>query len=527
MEDEDSKATGPDGFLAAKAFLWALVSAAACLAPAIVMGASVETLPRYMTSESILAALGLAMGATAFKLHGVRARRLASAVAISVFATALAALAIGASSSLWPIPRNLIALTWGFLGAALLSGGEQGRHLIASLTLALFELGSLATLACVGTGALDTAALVAAHVFLLAVSAAFLLLRQKRKKGGETAPRGIPQAADASKLTDREREVVNCLSEGRTQAEIAKTLGISPSTVSTYRARALKKLGVDTLEIDPLSRSATHRPPYPSPAQLAFPVALLAGASILLSGAASLTDKGPDLRILACTIVAVVPFVARITGQRPDAESCPGEHEYLGALLSLATALLARELLIWRDSLPLALGLFAGCLVIISSSKMRRGRICTAPDVWKGGLFDDAVFSATLLLRQFPGNDVTAVRIGPVGITSAGTALTLSVALLAFLFWLLSAQFLPAGELPQIANTDLDARRCNFLLAKGLNQTQARVALDIAKGLSSSQIAAREHLSSGSINSARLVAYRKLGINSRRDLVAVLEREVS
>lgn len=158
---------------------------------------------------------------------------------------------------------------------------------------------------------------------------------------------------------------------------------------------------------------------------------------------------------------------------------------------------------------------------------MRRGRICASSDLWKGSLFGDAVFSTTLLLRQFPGNDVTAIRIGPMGITSAGATLVSSMTLLAFLFWLLSAQFLPASELSQIANTDLDTRRCNFLLAKGLNQTQAHVALDIAKGLSSSQIAAKEHLSSGSINSARLVAYRKLGINSRRDLVAVLEREVS
>lgn len=527
MEDRDSGAISLDGLFAAMAFLWVLVGAAACLASGVTIGAGLEALPRYMTSESILAALGLAVGATAFKPHGARAKQLASAVAITVFATALAALAIGAPSSLRHVSRNLIALAWGFLGAALVGGGERSRRLIFSLALALFELGSLATLACVGTGALDAAALVAAHVFLLAASAAFLLLWQKRRKTNETAPCGIAQATDVSKLTDREREVVNCISEGRTQAEIAKKLGISPSTVSTYRARALKKLGAGTIEINPLSHSATHRLPYPSPAQLAFPVTLLAGVSILLSGITFLTNKGQSIRILACTIAAAIPFMARITGQRPGPESCHGEHEQLGAALSLATAFLTRELLIWRDSLLFALGLFAGCLVIISSSKMRRGRICASSDLWKGSLFGDAVFSTTLLLRQFPGNDVTAIRIGPMGITSAGATLVSSMTLLAFLFWLLSAQFLPASELSQIANTDLDTRRCNFLLAKGLNQTQAHVALDIAKGLSSSQIAAKEHLSSGSINSARLVAYRKLGINSRRDLVAVLEREVS
>lgn len=45
-------------------------------------------------------------------------------------------------------------------------------------------------------------------------------------------------------LTDREREIVQLVAEGKTTAEIAEMLSLSTSTVDTYRSRAMKKLGV-------------------------------------------------------------------------------------------------------------------------------------------------------------------------------------------------------------------------------------------------------------------------------------------
>lgn len=47
-------------------------------------------------------------------------------------------------------------------------------------------------------------------------------------------------------LTTREREVLHLAAEGRTNANIATTLGISPRTVETHRAHLMRKLGLRT-----------------------------------------------------------------------------------------------------------------------------------------------------------------------------------------------------------------------------------------------------------------------------------------
>jgi DNA-binding NarL/FixJ family response regulator len=53
--------------------------------------------------------------------------------------------------------------------------------------------------------------------------------------------------AEASVLTQREREVVQLLAEGRTNKDVADTLGISVRTVETHRNNIMRKLGGHTL----------------------------------------------------------------------------------------------------------------------------------------------------------------------------------------------------------------------------------------------------------------------------------------
>ena len=52
---------------------------------------------------------------------------------------------------------------------------------------------------------------------------------------------------DIEVLSEREREVLRLLAEGRRNKEIAELLGISPKTVETYRSRVMTKLGIDGL----------------------------------------------------------------------------------------------------------------------------------------------------------------------------------------------------------------------------------------------------------------------------------------
>jgi DNA-binding NarL/FixJ family response regulator len=47
-----------------------------------------------------------------------------------------------------------------------------------------------------------------------------------------------------SRLSAREREVLQLLAEGRTGAQIAERLALSQKTVETYRARLVEKLGI-------------------------------------------------------------------------------------------------------------------------------------------------------------------------------------------------------------------------------------------------------------------------------------------
>ncbi|SRR5581483_11455367 len=48
-------------------------------------------------------------------------------------------------------------------------------------------------------------------------------------------------------LTDREREIVQMLAEGKSNKEVANVLYISPNTVETHRAKIMKKLGITSI----------------------------------------------------------------------------------------------------------------------------------------------------------------------------------------------------------------------------------------------------------------------------------------
>jgi len=63
-------------------------------------------------------------------------------------------------------------------------------------------------------------------------------------------------AAQNSVLTDREREIVQLVAEGKTNKEVAAALRISVKTVETHRAAAMRKLGFSS--IVPLVRYAVR-----------------------------------------------------------------------------------------------------------------------------------------------------------------------------------------------------------------------------------------------------------------------------
>jgi DNA-binding NarL/FixJ family response regulator len=59
----------------------------------------------------------------------------------------------------------------------------------------------------------------------------------------------LPGASGAGMdvLTAREREVLQLVAEGKSNAEAAAVLGLSPRSVETYRGRLMQKLGIEDL----------------------------------------------------------------------------------------------------------------------------------------------------------------------------------------------------------------------------------------------------------------------------------------
>jgi DNA-binding NarL/FixJ family response regulator len=70
--------------------------------------------------------------------------------------------------------------------------------------------------------------------------------RSGRRNIGHEAAKDRPQtpAAAHEALSDREYQILRMFGSGRALSDIARDLGLSPKTISTYRMRVLEKLGM-------------------------------------------------------------------------------------------------------------------------------------------------------------------------------------------------------------------------------------------------------------------------------------------
>lgn len=66
----------------------------------------------------------------------------------------------------------------------------------------------------------------------------------------------------------------------------------------------------------------------------------------------------------------------------------------------------------------------------------------------------------------------------------------------------------------------------HLFLGKGLSSSQADVLILIAQGRGSAQIAVELCMSKGTVNTARRVGYKKLGVHSKAELMGYLNREM-
>ncbi len=60
-------------------------------------------------------------------------------------------------------------------------------------------------------------------------------------------PHTEPQEDASAKPTSREREIIQLLAEGKSNKEVARSLGISVKTAETHRATIMRKLGIHSI----------------------------------------------------------------------------------------------------------------------------------------------------------------------------------------------------------------------------------------------------------------------------------------
>lgn len=86
-----------------------------------------------------------------------------------------------------------------------------------------------------------------AHAYLGKSSSSEELVRAIRSlQAGDAVPDREAESPRANVLSAREHEIVKMIVAGRTSREIATELGITKSSVDTYRARVSRKLGADS-----------------------------------------------------------------------------------------------------------------------------------------------------------------------------------------------------------------------------------------------------------------------------------------
>lgn len=128
-------------------------------------------------------------------------------------------------------------------------------------------------------------------------------------------------------------------------------------------------------------------------------------------------------------------------------------------------------------------------------------------------------FTSTMILTAPESLEIIAMY--------AAGALVL-LAALAFVFFCVHVQQTSALDISLAAvSASSEDRMYSYLRGRGLSEAYASIVLDIARGRSSAQIAAERCYARGSINAARHIGYRTLGVHSQAELVELLKRETS
>lgn len=362
-----------------------------------------------------------------------------------------------------------------------------------------------------------------------------------------TAPssRALEQIDGYEDLTLQEKRVLALSLEGKSAKEIGSDLGISPSTIGTYRTRAYQKLGVSSYQDIvrrirdsvtgglgvSLKREASLVPDepvedeslrHPALRQIRYVGRKVVPSLILITGFVAIRLVGGGW--FSGTVSGVVFFSLAGLGSRAflSGKANCSEKTYSAARRSLIVALCGFStgaslalLSVCPQIYLLPCSLCTFVLVALVSLRAMRHRD------W----YEDRVGEGLLVVGL---TGLAFVPIEPASEIAANVPIPLYSALLACL---VAARMLERAEMSEVMSSvaDLvlvgDERVRSYLVGRGANKLQSEVALLTAHGFDLSHIAEALYLSTATVSNYRTKVYRALGVHSRRELVELLERE--
>ncbi len=338
-------------------------------------------------------------------------------------------------------------------------------------------------------------------------------------------------------LSPRQQQVLLMSIEGRSDAEIAQVLGLTPGTVGNHRRRGLERLGISEMgelivaENDAgglatrRKRGATAGAAYAlrfvgavalchstlmrPPSDIAYFLSILIGVVLSASCVAALLWKG-------CEGTCPVNPASSVLGP------------FFWFTLSAAAALC------WAfASLATTLAIGAALVAFLCMRILRpiSGKACTkspqTPRSDEGETHFVGRVEPSLSLASAAAGVILAAHASQILGTLPSEAsrchlaarILIGVAVVAIL-----ASSMPsrraAGKNEERA--DDGSTHDAFFRTMGLSELETQVAILSAQGYTRPQICEMLHIATGTVNSCRAAVYRKLGVHSKEELAALV-----
>lgn len=315
-------------------------------------------------------------------------------------------------------------------------------------------------------------------------------------------------------LSERELEVACGLACGHSVAEIAQELGVSASTVSTYRVRAYEKLGVETNAQLVASLTRPSSQPDSEDAQKPkFRSRLLPGVALAAACIAGCLCGcyGDDGALVAYNValVAAGALLIAVGLIRIGEEGQSLGHSLAGVLVGLSMS----AVLVLSSRAP---GGFLG--VALSAFVLA---ISVAESVWAAqeGLGSRQALGAGLGLLAMISVSYSGRYISPWMLLCFTLA---CIAAAAVLLWVGAR-----GRRGKLVEKTLDGevRARLYLEGRGLSSLEVGVALMAARGATATETALALSVSPSSVAAYRSRGLKKLGVEGIGDLRELLKKD--